>query len=107
MNGNQSISCTFKGDDLGGRIHDGALGGDGAADGVVGVRHVDDDHLRGLAHLLPDADELVALHGEGGKRDVRHVDAHIGKLEVKNAFSPTDWLEVAGTLGGGRAIERI
>lgn len=57
-------SClTFQGYDLAGRVHDGAVGRDGPADGRVGVCHVDDHHLSLLANLLTDADELVRLHG--------------------------------------------
>lgn len=74
---------TFESDDLGGRVHDCAFGGDGSADRVAGVRHVDDDHLGGVADLLADAYELVTLHGESGEGDVRHVDADICELKTK------------------------
>jgi hypothetical protein len=71
----------LEGYDFGSGVHDGALRRDGPPDGVGSVSHVDDDHLGGVADLLPDADELVALHGERRERDVRHVDAHIGQLQ--------------------------
>ena len=54
---------TFECDNFAGGVHDGAVGRDGAADGIVGVGHVDDDNLGLLTHFLPDAYELVRLHG--------------------------------------------
>ncbi len=71
-----SLQC----DHLRGRVHDGRVGRDGAADGVGGVGHVDDDHLVRLAHFLADTDELVRLHGEAVKADIGRADADIGEL---------------------------
>ena len=68
-------------DDFAGGVHDGGVCADGPPDGVGGVRHVDDDHLGGLRHLLPHADELVALHREGVEPDVRGVDPDICELK--------------------------
>ena len=68
-------------DDFAGGVHDGGVCADGPPDGVGGVGHVDDDHLGGLPHLLPHADELVALHREGVEPDVRGVDPDICELE--------------------------
>ena len=34
------------------------------------------------AHLFADADELVRLHGEGGKGDVCSIDAQVGQLQM-------------------------
>jgi hypothetical protein len=78
-------------DHLRGRVHDGRVGRDGAADGVGGVGHIDDDHLVGLAHFFADTDELVRLHGEAVKADIGSADADIGELaeergEKKNAL---------------------
>lgn len=80
---------TFQGDDLAGGVHDGAVGGDGPADGVVGVGHVDDDHLGLLAHFLPHADELVGLHGQGAEPDVGRVDAQVLELRCGGRFVAT------------------
>ena len=74
------LYLTFQRDDLAGWVHNGAVGTDGAADRVGRVCHVDDDHLGRLAHLLPHADVLVGLHGEGVEPDVRSVDTNIGEL---------------------------
>lgn len=69
------IDClTFKCNDFAGWIHNGAVGGDGPADGGVGVCHVDDHHLRLLAHFLPDTDELIRLHGQGAEAYVGRID---------------------------------
>lgn len=77
-------SClTFQGYDLAGRVHDGAVGRDGPADGRVGVCHVDDHHLSLLAHLLTDADELVRLHGQGAEANVGRIDAQVLELRDK------------------------
>ena len=72
---------TFQSDDLAGRVHDRRVRGDRSPDRVGRVGHVDDDHLGGLPHLLPHADELVALHREGVEPDVRGVDPDICELE--------------------------
>ena len=45
---------TFQSDDLAGRVHDRRVRGDRSPDRVGRVGHVDDDHLRGLSHLLAD-----------------------------------------------------
>ena len=34
-----------------------------------------------FTHLLPDTDELVALHGEGVEPDVGRLDPHICELK--------------------------
>ena len=73
----QGDDLTFECDDLAGWVHDGAVGWDGPSDGVGGVRHVYDDNLSGVAHLLADTDVLVRLHGEGAEPDVGRVDANI------------------------------
>lgn len=73
---------TFEGDDFAGRVHDGAVGRDGSADGRVGVTHVNDDHLSLLANFLPHADELVRLHGERAEADVGRVDAQVLELRT-------------------------
>ena len=73
----------FEGDDLGGRVHDGGVGRDGAADGVDGVRHVDDHNLIGVADLLANADELVRLHRQAVEPDVGRADADVRELANK------------------------
>ena len=65
---------TFERNDLAGWIHDGAVSWDGPADRCIWVGHVNDHHLRLLAHLLPHTDELVRLHGECAEADVGRVD---------------------------------
>lgn len=65
---------TFKCDDFGSGVHDGAVCRDRPADGRVGVGHVYDHHLRLLAHLLSDTDELIRLHRQGAEPDVGRVD---------------------------------
>ena len=77
----------LEGDHLTGRVHDGGVGADGTPDGVGGVGHVDDDHLGRLPHLLPHADELVALHGEGVEADVGGIDSDICELKNKEFIS--------------------
>lgn len=72
---------TFQGDDFAGGVHDGAVSGDGPADGVGRVGHVDDDHLGLLAHLLTDADELVRLHRQRAEANVGRIYPQI--LELK------------------------
>lgn len=72
---------TFECYDLGCRVHDCRVGSDGTSNGVGRVTEVNDDDLRGLCHLLPDTDELIRLHCEGGKADLLDVDAHILELE--------------------------
>lgn len=76
-------SRTFQSDDFAGRIHDGTVGRDGPPDWVGGVGHVDDHHLVLLPHLLPDADELVWLHGEVAEPNVGWVHAHVLQLETR------------------------
>ena len=44
---------------------------------------IDDDHLVVVGHLLPDADELVTLHGEGVEANVGGLDPDIGELKCK------------------------
>ena len=44
---------------------------------------IDDDHLVVVGHLLPDADELVTLHGEGVEANVGSLDPDIGELKCK------------------------
>lgn len=78
---------TFERDHLAGGVHDGAVGRDGPTDGIVGVRHVDDDDLSLLADFLPDAYELVRLHGERAKADVGRVYTQV--LELLSC----DWME--------------
>ena len=73
----------LEGDHLAGGVHDGGVGTDGPPDGVGGVGHVDDDHLGRLPHLLPHADELVALHREGVEADVGGIDSDICELKNK------------------------
>lgn len=85
---------TFQGDDLAGWVHDGAVCRDGPADGVVGVGHVNDDHLGLLAHLLPHADELVRLHGQRAESDVGRVDSQVLELKYERKRS----LLTGGTL---------
>lgn len=75
------IDClTFECNDLAGWIHDGAVSRDGPTDGCIGVGHVDDHHLSLLAHLLPDTDELIRLHGEGAEAYVGRIDAQVLEL---------------------------
>lgn len=74
---------TFEGNNFAGGVHDGAVSGDGAADGIVGIGHVDDDDLGLLAHFLSHADELVRLHGEGAEADVGWVDPQVLELSKK------------------------
>ena len=45
------------------------------------IRHVNDDHLIGLTHLLADTDKLVRLHGEAVEADVGGADPDIGELK--------------------------
>ena len=63
------------------RIHDGWVCTNGSSDWICWVRHVDDDHLGSLPHLLPHADELVTLHGEGVEPDVGCLDSNICELK--------------------------
>ena len=92
-------SLTLQRDNFARRVHDGGVGGDRPPDRVGRVGHVDDDHLRSLAHLLPHANVpgkrgiienlvdltrvhlLVRLHGEGVEPNVCWSDPHICKLE--------------------------
>lgn len=74
------LDLTFQSDDFAGGVHDGAVCRDGPPDGIVGVGHVDNDHLRLLAHLLSYADELVGLHGQGAKPNVGWVDSQVLEL---------------------------
>lgn len=76
------LDLTFEGNDFAGGVHDGAVCRDGPADGIVGVGHVNDDHLRLLAHLLPYADELVGLHGQGAEPNVGRVDSQVLELDM-------------------------
>lgn len=78
--GRCELDLTFEGDYFAGWIHDGAVCGDRPADGIVGVGHVDDDHLRLLAHLLSYTDELVGLHGQGAESNVGWVDSQVLEL---------------------------
>ena len=71
----------LKSNDFAGRVHDGGVRADGPPDGIGRVGHVDDDHLGRLPDLLPDTDELVALHGEGVEPDVGGVDPDICELK--------------------------
>ena len=81
---------TFEGDDLACWVHDGRVCGDGAADGVGRVVHVNDDHLRRLPHLLADTDVLIRLHGKGAEPNVGCIDANILELQQINVqFSST------------------
>lgn len=82
--GARELELTFEGDDFAGGVHDGAVRRDGPADGVVGVGHVDDDHLGLLAHLLPYADELVGLHGQSAESDVGWVDSQVLELRCES-----------------------
>lgn len=72
---------TFECNDFAGRVHDGRVSRDGSADGIGGVIHVNDDHLRRLAHLLTDTDVLIWLHGEGAEPNVGGIDANILELQ--------------------------
>lgn len=72
---------TFQGDDLAGRVHDGAVGGDRSPDRGGGVRHVHDHHLVLLAHLLSDADELIRLHCQVAEPDVGRVHPQVLQLD--------------------------
>lgn len=76
FNSSLSLQCN----DLRSRIHDGALSRNGPANGVIGVRHVDDDNLGSVSDFFPYADEFVTLHGEGGERNVCDIDSDIGEL---------------------------
>ena len=53
--GIKRVSLTLQCDDLARWVHDGGVGRDRPPDGVGRVRHVDDDHLGRLAHLLSHA----------------------------------------------------
>ncbi len=59
----QGALLGLEGDDLARPVHDGAVGLDRAADDIVAVLEVDDEHLgRGIfGELLPDADVAVGL----------------------------------------------
>lgn len=78
---------TFEGDDLAGRVHDGTVSRDGTSAGVIGVGHVYDHHLVLLAHLLPDADELVRLHGQVAEPDVGRIHPQV--LQLKHTATHT------------------
>lgn len=71
---------TFEGNDFTGRIHDRRISRDGSPDGIGGVIHVDDNHLCRVAHLLPDTDELVRLHGDCVEADIVGIDPHCCEL---------------------------
>lgn len=73
---------TFKGNNFAGRVHDGAVGRDGAADGVVGISHINDDNLSLFTNLLSYTDELVRLHCKRAKSNVGWVDPQILELQV-------------------------
>lgn len=73
---------TFQGDDLACGVHDGTVGRDRSPDWISGVRHVHDHHLVLLAHLLPDADELVRLHGQIAEPNIGWVHAQVLQLEI-------------------------
>lgn len=73
---------TFQRDDLAGGVHDGTVGRDRSPDWISGVRHVHDHHLVLLAHLLPDADELVWLHGQIAEPNIGWVHAQVLQLEI-------------------------
>ena len=72
---------TFEGDDLAGWVHDGTVSRDGSPDGVRRVGHVHDHHLVLITHFLPDADELVRLHGQVAEPDVGRVHPKVLQLE--------------------------
>lgn len=71
---------TFETNDLGDRIHDGRVGGDGSSQHIVLLVQVDNDDLVLFAHFLPDADELVRLHRERVEANVGGIDAE--RLEL-------------------------
>lgn len=75
-----SLCLTFKSNDFAGWVHDGTVCRDGPADGRIWIAHVDDHHLGLFAHLLPDADELIRLHRERAKPNVRWVYAQVLEL---------------------------
>ena len=75
-------TLTFQGDDFAGGVHDGTVGRDRPPDWVGGVGHVHNHHLVLLAHLLPDADELVRLHGQIAEPNVGRVHPHVLQLET-------------------------
>ena len=70
---------TFEGEDPGIGVHEGGVGGDGAAERLHGHGHVNDDDavLRGG---LADADVLLRLHGDVGEGDELRRDAQAGEL---------------------------
>lgn len=71
----KAVHCrTFKCNDFAGWVHYGAVGWDGPADRCIGVGHINDNHLSLLAHLLPDTDELVRLHGKGAEANIGWID---------------------------------
>lgn len=90
---------TFECNDLAGWIHDGAVSWDGPADGGIGVRHVDDDHLRLLAHLLSDADEFIRLHGQGAEADVGWINPQVLKLRRQTERGPDRAFSQIATAG--------
>lgn len=89
---------TFQGNDFAGWVHDGAVCRDGPADGIVGVGHVDDDHLGLLAHLLPHTDELVGLHGQRAESDVGWIDSQVLELRHRCILLTTHILELSSQI---------
>lgn len=74
---------TFKGNNFASRVHDGAVGRDGATDGVVGISQINDDNLSLFTNLLSYTDELVRLHCKRAKSNVGWVDPQVLELAMK------------------------
>lgn len=84
---------TFKGNNFAGRVHDGAVGRDGATDGVVGISQINDDNLSLFTNLLSYTDELVRFHCKRAKSNVGWVDPQVLELayEEKTCFNGSHW----------------
>lgn len=90
------MRLTFKSDDFAGWVHNGTVCRDGPADGRVWIAHVNDDHLRLFAHLLPDTDEFIRLHCEGAEPNVCWVYARVLELVLGKTKLDTVWAQLHG-----------
>jgi hypothetical protein len=54
------------------RVHDGRVGGDGAAEDIIRISKVDDHDLVLLIDLFPNANEAVGFERKGLKRRMQN-----------------------------------
>lgn len=69
-----------------GRIHNGRICCNWATNRAVWIRHVDNNDLCRISHLLSNTDKFVRLHRQVVKTDVRLINSDGGELHKKKAF---------------------